>query len=188
MIGEKILKLRKSKNLSQEELSEKINVTRQTISNWELGETVPDLKQASALAKFFDISINELTNNELLSKKIDKTVNNSNKILKIVKTILIILAITIILTLLIIIFVFESMDYFTATPVGSSVGTMCNYKDETYNYVINKDYQSGNLSLDTKDTEILDKFKPYDYTNEQKMLSDIIKYIEDNGGNCNIAN
>lgn len=43
-IGNKILILRKQNNLSQEELAEKVGVSRQTISKWELGETSPDLK------------------------------------------------------------------------------------------------------------------------------------------------
>lgn len=38
--------LRKKNNLSKEELAEKINVARQTISKWKLGETVPNLEQA----------------------------------------------------------------------------------------------------------------------------------------------
>ena len=42
--GEQLLNLRKSNNLSQEELANKIGVTRQTISKWELNETTPDLK------------------------------------------------------------------------------------------------------------------------------------------------
>ena len=41
-LGDKILELRKKQGLSQEELGEKIDVTRQTISNWELGETSPN--------------------------------------------------------------------------------------------------------------------------------------------------
>ena len=188
MIGKKILELRKVNHLSQEELAEKIAVTRQTISNWELGETIPDLKQATLLAKEFNISVDELTNSEKLSNKIDKTINNSNKILKIVKTILIILTIAIILTLLIGIFVFESMDYFKATPSGSGVGTMCYYKDEYITYTIMKDYQSGDLSLNTTDSEIIQKFKPYNYTNAEKMLNEITDYIESNGGECNITN
>ena len=44
-LGEKILELRKRNNLSQEQLGEKINVTRQTISNWELNETAPNPEQ-----------------------------------------------------------------------------------------------------------------------------------------------
>ena len=42
MLGDNIQKLRKDKKLSQEQLGEKVNVTRQTISNWELNETTPN--------------------------------------------------------------------------------------------------------------------------------------------------
>ena len=45
-IGNRILELRKESKLSQEQLAEKMNVTRQTISKWELNETTPDIKQA----------------------------------------------------------------------------------------------------------------------------------------------
>ena len=41
-LGNKILEYRKRNGLSQEQLADKINVTRQTISNWELGETQPN--------------------------------------------------------------------------------------------------------------------------------------------------
>ena len=44
-LGNNIQTLRKKKGLSQEKLAEKINVTRQTISNWELGETAPNPEQ-----------------------------------------------------------------------------------------------------------------------------------------------
>ena len=50
-LGENIFKLRKEYNLSQEQLAEKINVTRQTISNWELGETSPNPEQLKLLSK-----------------------------------------------------------------------------------------------------------------------------------------
>lgn len=43
-INEKILLLRK-KGLSQESLADKLNITRQTVSNWELGQTTPDILQ-----------------------------------------------------------------------------------------------------------------------------------------------
>ena len=60
-IGHNILNLRKGANLSQEQLAEIIGVTRQTISNWELGESSPDLKQAKELSRFFNISLDDLT-------------------------------------------------------------------------------------------------------------------------------
>ncbi len=59
--------LRKKKGLSQEKLAEKINVTRQTISNWELGLTAPNPEQLILLSKEFDISINELVENDAKS-------------------------------------------------------------------------------------------------------------------------
>ena len=64
-LGENIFKLRKEYNLSQEQLAEKINVTRQTISNWELGETAPNPEQLKLLSKELNISIDELLNNHI---------------------------------------------------------------------------------------------------------------------------
>ena len=74
-IGNKILELRKKKNLSQEELAEAIGVTRQTISKWELGETSPDIKQALNLANLFQISVDELVGNKVEEKVIEKVSN-----------------------------------------------------------------------------------------------------------------
>lgn len=63
-LGKNIYNLRKKKGLSQENLSEKINVTRQTISNWELGETYPNPEQLILLSKALQISIDELVDND----------------------------------------------------------------------------------------------------------------------------
>lgn len=63
-LGYNIQTLRKRKGLSQEKLAEKINVTRQTISNWELGETAPNPEQLILLSKEFNISIDELVGND----------------------------------------------------------------------------------------------------------------------------
>lgn len=77
-INEKILLLRKKAGLSQESLAEKLNVTRQTVSNWELGQTTPDILQAKELSKIFKVSLDDLTDNKLeLNVK-----DNSNNILK----------------------------------------------------------------------------------------------------------
>ena len=79
--GKKIQELRKKNNLSQEDLAEKLGVARQTISKWELGETSPDLKQSHELSKIFNISLDELTNNEstLRDNDISNKIDNSNK-------------------------------------------------------------------------------------------------------------
>ena len=65
-LGNNIQTLRKKKGLSQEKLAEKINVTRQTISNWELGETAPNPEQLILLSKQFDISIDVLVGNDAM--------------------------------------------------------------------------------------------------------------------------
>lgn len=55
-----ILELRTKKCLSQEELAEKVFVTRQAVSRWENGETVPNTETLKLLSKLFDVSINTL--------------------------------------------------------------------------------------------------------------------------------
>lgn len=55
-----LFELRTNKSLSQEELAEKVFVTRQAVSRWENGETVPNTETLKLLSKFFDVSINTL--------------------------------------------------------------------------------------------------------------------------------
>ena len=55
-----ILELRVKNGLSQEELAEKIYVTRQAVSRWENGETVPNIETLKLLSRLFDVSINTL--------------------------------------------------------------------------------------------------------------------------------
>ena len=63
-LGKNICSLRKEKGWSQEKLAEKVNVTRQTISNWELGETSPNPEQLILLSGALDRSIDELVGND----------------------------------------------------------------------------------------------------------------------------
>ena len=78
-LGEKILELRKKNGFSQEQLGEKINVTRQTISNWELGETSPNPEQLKLLSKVLNVSIDELLDNDIQSVLVEK-VSNTEKL------------------------------------------------------------------------------------------------------------
>ena len=69
-LGKRLQELRKENNYSQEDLAEKVGVTRQTISKWELDETSPDIKQSKKLAEIFKINLEDLFNN--------KSKNNTN--------------------------------------------------------------------------------------------------------------
>ena len=55
-----IFELRTKNGLSQDELAQKLYVTRQAISRWETGETVPNIETLKLLSKLFDVSINTL--------------------------------------------------------------------------------------------------------------------------------
>ena len=55
-----LLQLRKEKNLTQDELAEKVFVTRQAVSRWESGETTPNVETLKLLSRVFDVSINTL--------------------------------------------------------------------------------------------------------------------------------
>lgn len=55
-----IFELRTKNGLSQDELAEKISVTRQAVSRWETGETIPNTETLKLLSKLFDVSINTL--------------------------------------------------------------------------------------------------------------------------------
>ena len=63
-IGEKIYNLRKKKNLSQEDLASILNVSRQTISKWETGDSNPDIDKIVPLCNFFEISTDEFLKGE----------------------------------------------------------------------------------------------------------------------------
>ena len=57
---ETLLELRTKHGLSQEQLAEKVHVTRQAVSRWETGETVPNTETLKLLSKLYDVSINTL--------------------------------------------------------------------------------------------------------------------------------
>ncbi len=64
MLQDTLSRLRRAAGLSQEQLAEQLDVTRQTISKWEGGHSTPDLEKLKALARIFGVSLDELTGQE----------------------------------------------------------------------------------------------------------------------------
>lgn len=88
-IGYTITKIRKEKNLSQEEFAEILNVSRQTISNWENEKSYPDLSMIVEISNRLNISLDQiLKDDEKVVNEIDKNIR-MNKVLKIVLVIII---------------------------------------------------------------------------------------------------
>ena len=60
----KLYELRKQKGFSQEELANRLNVSRQTVSKWEVGESTPDMEKLVAISDLFGVSLDELVKGE----------------------------------------------------------------------------------------------------------------------------
>lgn len=59
-LGEKLFELRKAKKLTQDEVAEKLNVTRQTVSKWETNQSTPDFDKIVPISELFEIGVEEL--------------------------------------------------------------------------------------------------------------------------------
>ena len=70
--AEKLKSIRKKAGLSQEQLAEKLGVSRQAVTKWETETGIPDIENMMAISALFDISIDELLSNERGMKKSDE--------------------------------------------------------------------------------------------------------------------
>lgn len=176
--GEQLLNLRKSKNLSQEELANKIGVTRQTISKWELGDTTPDLKQLDILTKVFDVSMNELTNNykgnEIINEKII-----SNKIFRLLLVIIIGIIILCIL-------------YNTGYNNGlnnirkySNIDVTCTINNQNNYFKISYQNDNGIVSSMSGSTYLINSlYGDREDVTVVEMVNALNEYFVSNGGSC----
>ena len=88
----KLYNLRKQRGLSQEELANRLNVSRQTISKWEVGDSTPEMEKLIAISDLFGVSLDELVmdkapvktegtsaKSELVSELTEKVLTDDNK-------------------------------------------------------------------------------------------------------------
>lgn len=185
-LGNKIGYLRKKKNLSQEELAEMIGVTRQTISKWELGDTTPDINQAKMLAKIFDVSLDELTNNDINNILVQKISNTERLagitigILKVMGIFLVVIFVIVIIAIaLFIIFRINNRD----NVVVGGYSVKCQLDGEIYLYDVdyNKNYQIINAGGDAWISNHIDIFRLDD---ANQVVAHIEDYFKDHNGLC----
>ncbi len=184
-IGKRIMTLRKKNGLSQEELSEKVGVARQTISKWELGETSPDLKQAKELSKIFNVSIDELTDNDIKDVLVEKTSNTeklAGLILRLMKIIIvfIVLAPILLITLRI---VFKNIHEHNSGRL-MNISIECNLHNETYGYEFNYYETTGEIKEAGGDGYLINITGADKYDDAYQALDIIDAYIKNNGGAC----
>lgn len=78
-IGCKIAKLRKGKNMTQMELADALGISFQAISNWERGESMPDIAKLVSLSQIFDVSIDEILGNDRIAKTVSELASGTDK-------------------------------------------------------------------------------------------------------------
>lgn len=73
-LGNNLYQARKKKGMSQEEVAEKLGVSRQTISKWETDETLPDIRQAKKLSVLYGLTLDELIEFDVELQEIQDTI------------------------------------------------------------------------------------------------------------------
>lgn len=189
-IGNNIFNLRKNAGYSQEELAEKMDVSRQTISKWELSETSPDLKDAKKLSQIFNVSLDELACNDIkdiLITKVSNTEVLAGMIIKILKT-LGVMIVSALLGLIIMFLLFRFLDKDDSIMVSSTTAAYClvDGKREMYEAYETRD-KPGIIEYSTSDNRTLEEMgiDISQYKNKDKLIDDVINYVEDHGGKCN---
>lgn len=185
-LGENILKLRKSIGLSQEILAEKVGVTRQTISNWELGETSPNPEQLKLLSKTLNVSVDELLDNdikEILVEKVSNTEKLAGIIIKILKAIGIIFIVLLVIDFITLI-LFNVMKTNYNVYNEKTIATLeCTLDGNDYEYIV--EYDNDDNIISASGSEFIDNLvKDKNIEFGTSLVKYIEKYFEDNGGSC----
>jgi len=183
-LGDKLLKLRKEAKLSQENVAEILGVTRQTVSNWELNQTTPDLEQAKELSKIYKTSLDELVENDvktILTEKVSNVEKLSGIIIKILKGIGILILIYIIFIIIAIILFTVVRKESNQSGIKSATLT-CSIENNEYVISIGDDKYfecfNCNKEMNTYLKDITD------WANIEHSIENVKKYFTDNGGTC----
>ena len=78
-LGSSLFNARKKSGLSQEEVAEKLGVSRQTISKWELDETLPDIRQSKILSNLYHLTLDELIDFDIDVKEIEQIIASTSE-------------------------------------------------------------------------------------------------------------
>ena len=175
-LGNKILEYRKKSGLSQEGLAEKIDVTRQTISNWELGETSPNPEQLKLLSKEFGVSIDELLDNNIINRN---SKFNIRKYLKLKYILILIVIFVLIFLLLAVIKIYRKSNI-----VKREESIYCRVFNEEHSYNIVFDELTGQVLESGGDSYFYYILNLEKYNDVHQIFTLIEEYVKKNNGSC----
>lgn len=78
-LGNHLFDARKKKGMSQEEVAEKLGISRQTVSKWETDESLPDIRQSKSLAVLYGLSLDELVEFDIDVKEIQEVIDRTSE-------------------------------------------------------------------------------------------------------------
>lgn len=78
-LGDHLFHARKKRGMSQEEVAEKLGISRQTVSKWETDETLPDICQSKKLANLYGLSLDELVEFDIDIKEIQEIIDRTSE-------------------------------------------------------------------------------------------------------------
>lgn len=141
-LSEKIKKLRAENNLTQEQLAEKLQVSRSTISSWETGRSYPDLEMVIEICDYFNVSLDFLLReDEKMVRKLNFGIKQKRMLIVLVSILLVLLVNT-----------FVSVAPFKANPNSLEISNVNMNRDLSYNGEDpNRDWNTTiNLTLKSK--------------------------------------
>ena len=208
MLSENIKTLRKQKGYSQEQLADKLNVVRQTVSKWEKGYSVPDADMLEELADIFEISVGDLLGKEIMTEEETTDIGELVKQLKILNdyfsekirrkkkrrnifkgvcSCICIIAIIISVGLVVCVAV-DNWQYIFEDQIELN----CTLDDKDYDvriryYKLSEEIQGANWTSGMPET-INDMLYSEDMFERkvEDMVEEIYKYFTENGGACEI--
>lgn len=175
--GKKLIKLRKENGLSQEALADKLGVSRQSISKWEIGMAIPRSSKVNKLCKIFDISADELFDN----KKVDNENKEENPVASdkkkfnfkvMLKCIAIILIILLVLHLIYAVYKFCVLNY--VTNKVAQYKNLDNYYCHIRTYETDDIYESTEIWYKDQKYKIITTY----YGNDEKDNQYVTKWID----------
>lgn len=181
-LGKNIMKIRKDNNLTQDEFAEKYFVTRQTISNWEIGKSYPDLETLVKISNDFKISLDILLKEDSkMVQEIDKSVKGVKKYKNILKYIVLFTGI-----ILLSILIYSTMYFhFKKTIIDkfNKVAIKYNLKQDNIDWYI---FRKDESVIYTTVTNPIHKYLDFKIDYENKLLQCIFitgEMLEDNHEN-----
>lgn len=209
MLSENIKTLRKQKGYSQQQLADKLNVVRQTVSKWEKGYSVPDADLLEKLADIFEVEVGELLGNEPIPETENSALSEvANQLTifneylakrtrtrkKIIKAIMCFFALTGVVTIIAVMGFGAVRVAHSITLVETDVKLECTLDGEAYEYDISysdEHYMGGGFSgpkelvRKIRDIELYSETETYEEQANQ-IIAQIEDYFAEKGGTCKI--